>query len=382
MTNIVVKQGRALSESECAAIRAVIELQEHPDFKKSFEGWDKAQYMLPIKIVEEDKRRIVLRPLSDRDIDDTRRMRCPNDTCKRKAITAAMANQSKWKYACGLCGVVPYSSLETAKAHIDKGHAGDLDNPQILGRRGQSSHSLRTTDDWISRFLDTQKQQHEELLRRMKSAASDSARGVLTEPAAISNENHHSSPMVSTAVAKEGSAINHNDAALAGMAKSTLSLGSKRYAVHQEEAQPSTGAASIGADAQRPLAAAAAALSGGPRQATETKMRTGQPPERTSSSHRTATTMAVAAPRDAERARPQAQVRATNKVQHPSSRTSGISIPKPRSFAAASALSARQGKVADAVARTGRPHQRNISEKRTATASQPNSSVQNSRLRA
>ncbi|KAK0520002.1 hypothetical protein OC842_007252, partial [Tilletia horrida] len=105
--------------------------------------------------------------------------------------------------------------------------------------------------------------------------------------------------MVSTAVAKEGSAINHNDAALAGMAKSTLSLGSKRYAV-QEEAQPST--------------------------------------------------------------------------EHPSSRTSGISIPKPRSFAAASALSARQGKVTDAVARTGRPHQRNISENRTATASQPNSS--------
>ncbi|KAK0541598.1 hypothetical protein OC844_008047, partial [Tilletia horrida] len=74
----------------------------------------------------------------------------------------------------------------------------------------------------------------------MKTAASDSARGVLTEPAAISNENHHSSPMVSTAVAKEGSAINHNDAALAGMAKSTLLLGSKRYAV-QEVAQPSTG---------------------------------------------------------------------------------------------------------------------------------------------
>ncbi|KAK0517708.1 hypothetical protein OC834_008003, partial [Tilletia horrida] len=98
----------------------------------------------------------------------------------------------------------------------------------------------------------------------MKTAASDSARGVLTEPAAISNENHHSSPMVSTAVAKEGSAINHNDAALAGMAKSTLLLGSKRYAV-QEEAQPSTGTTGIGPDAQRPFAATATALSAGPR---------------------------------------------------------------------------------------------------------------------
>ncbi|KAK0520001.1 hypothetical protein OC842_007251 [Tilletia horrida] len=72
MDNIVVMRGRALSESECAAIRAVIELQEHQDFKKSFEGWDKAQ-----------------------DIDDARRMWRPNDTCKLKAITAAMANQSK-----------------------------------------------------------------------------------------------------------------------------------------------------------------------------------------------------------------------------------------------------------------------------------------------
>ncbi|KAK0517701.1 hypothetical protein OC835_008077, partial [Tilletia horrida] len=112
--------------------------------------------------------------------------------------------------------------------------------------------------------------------------------------------------MVSTAVAKEGSAINHNDAALAGMAKSTLLLGSKRYAV-QEVAQPSTGTTGIGPDAQRPFAAAAAASSAGPRKATETKMRTGRPPERTSSSHRTATTTAVAAPRDAERANPQAQ---------------------------------------------------------------------------
>ncbi|KAK0520797.1 hypothetical protein OC842_006991, partial [Tilletia horrida] len=123
--------------------------------------------------------------------------------------------------------------------------------------------------------------------------------------------------MVSAAVAKEGSAINYNDAALEGMPKSPLSLGARWYAV-QEEAKPSTGAASMGADAQRPLAAAAAALSARPRKATETKMRTEQPPERTCSSHRTTTTTAVAAPRDVERARPQAQVRATNKIQHPS----------------------------------------------------------------